>query len=79
MAVSVVIASVYHSARESILIAMLLHATNNAVAGELASPLFSGADAVHLHLFMALGWVVAAIVVLCGHRTRRTQRVRPAS
>ena len=69
MSVSVVIASVYHSARESVLIAMLLHATNNTVAGEFASPLFAGADAVHLHLFMALGWVVAAAVVV-GRRAR---------
>ena len=31
MAVSMVIAAVYHSARDSVLIAMLLHATNNAL------------------------------------------------
>ncbi|GAB2580310.1 hypothetical protein [Microlunatus antarcticus] len=48
---------------------MLLHATNNSVSGELASPLFTGADAVHLHLSMALGWVVIALVP-AGHRAR---------
>lgn len=70
LAVSVVIAAVYHSARESILIAMLLHATNNAVAGEFASPLFTGVDAVHLHGFIALGWVVAAVGVMTFQRVR---------
>ena len=48
MAVSVVIAAVDHSARDSVLIARLLHATNNAVAGEFAGQLFTGADAARL-------------------------------
>ncbi len=81
VAASVVLAGVYHSARESILIAMLLHATNNTVGGEFASPLFAGADAVHLRLFMALGWVVAATVVLGIRRARSAHErlISPAS
>jgi len=64
MAVSVVIAAVYHSARDSVLIAMLLHATNNAVGGEFASQLFTGADAARLGLIVAAVWALLATAVI---------------
>ena len=74
MAVSVVIAAVYHSARDSVLIAMLLHATNNAVGGEFASQLFTGADAARLGLFVAAVWALLATAVMIVQRVRSGAR-----
>ena len=42
VAASVVISAVFHAGRDSVLIAMLCHAMNNAVGGSYASPLFHG-------------------------------------
>jgi len=58
--VSVVAAWIVVGSRGSVLLAMVLHATNNAVAGEYLSPMFSGADAT---LF---GWLVAGVWCLLG-------------
>ncbi len=69
VAASVVIAAVFHSARDSVLIAMLLHATNNAVGGGFASQLFHGADNTRLGLLTAAGWWILASGVLV-HRAR---------
>lgn len=71
VAASVVIAAVYHSARDSVLVAMLLHSTNNAIGGEYASQLFEGSDAARLGLLTAAGWwLVAGAILLRGNRTR---------
>ena len=70
LAVSVVIAAVYHSARDSVLIAMLLHATNNALGGEFARQLFTGSDAARLGVFVAAAWVLLATVVMVRQRLR---------
>lgn len=75
MAVSVVIAAVYHSGRESILIAMLMHAANNTVGGEFARQLFTGSDAAHLNLFVGAGWTLLAVVILVGRRIARVASV----
>jgi membrane protease YdiL (CAAX protease family) len=64
MAASVVIAGVFQSARQSVLIAMLLHATNNAVGGSYASQLFHGGDQFRLGLYTAAAWWILAIVVM---------------
>jgi membrane protease YdiL (CAAX protease family) len=64
MAASVVIAGVFQSARQSVLIAMLLHATNNAVGGSYASQLFHGADSLRLGLYTAAAWWILAIAVM---------------
>ena len=64
IAASVVIAGVFRSARQSVLIAMLLHATNNAVGGGYASPLFHDADSLRLGLFTAAAWWILAIAVM---------------
>ena len=64
MAASVVIAAVFHSARDSVLIAMVLHATNNAVGGSYASQLFHGADSLRLGLLTAAGWWLLAAAVM---------------
>jgi membrane protease YdiL (CAAX protease family) len=70
VAASVVIAAVFHSARDSVLVAMLLHATNNAVGGGFASQLFDGADNTRLGLLTAAGWwLVAAAVLVRAART----------
>ena len=61
---SVVIAAVFHLGRESVLIAMLLHAMNNAVGGSFASQLFEGSDLARLGWLTAGGWWIAAIIVL---------------
>ena len=63
VAASVVIASVFHLGRESVLIAMIFHATNNAVGGNYASLLFHGADKTRLNLITAAGWSILAVVV----------------
>ncbi|MFI5912451.1 CPBP family intramembrane glutamic endopeptidase [Dactylosporangium sp. NPDC051541] len=70
VAASVVLASVFHLGRESVLIAMLLHATNNAVGGGYASGLFHGADQTRLGLFTAAGWIVLAVVAELLRRLR---------
>jgi uncharacterized protein len=75
VAASVVIASVFHTARESVLVVMIMHATNNAVGGGFASQLFHGADLTRLGLLTALAWwSVAAVVII---RTRRSSREIP--
>ncbi len=71
-AASVVIAAVFHTARESVLLAMLLHATNNAVGGEFASQLFQGADKTSLGLLTAAGWwLIAGGILIRGAQLRR--------
>lgn len=64
IAASVVFASMMHISRESVLIAMLLHATNNAMSGEFASQLFTGSDKVMLGWLTAAGWWVVAGVAI---------------
>jgi uncharacterized protein len=64
-AASVVMAAVFHTARESVLVAMGMHATNNAVGGGYASQLFHGADQDRLGLLTAVAWwLVAAGVIV---------------
>jgi membrane protease YdiL (CAAX protease family) len=64
IAASIVIAAVFHAGRESVLIAMLLHATNNAVGGSFASLLFHGSDNLRLGLLTAAGWWLVAGTIL---------------
>jgi membrane protease YdiL (CAAX protease family) len=72
-ATSVVIAGIFHLGRESVLIAMLTHAVNNAVGGALASRLFTGADSVQLGaLTAAAWWLAAAVVIVHRHRSGRS-------
>lgn len=71
MAVSVVIAAVYHGGRESVLIAMLMHATNNTVGGEYARQLFSGADAALLNVFVGASWTLLAAALMIRQQLRR--------
>ncbi|WP_248966410.1 CPBP family intramembrane glutamic endopeptidase [Sphaerisporangium perillae] len=68
MAASVVIAGLFRSARQSVLIAMVFHATNNAVGGGYASQLFHGADSFRLGIFTAGAWWILAVVVMALRR-----------
>jgi membrane protease YdiL (CAAX protease family) len=72
IAASVVVAAVFHLGRDSVLIAMLFHATNNAVGGSYASLLFHGADKTRLNLITAAGWTALAIALVI--RTLRRSR-----
>ena len=55
---------VFNNANGSVLIIMLMHATNNAVSGSFFSPMFSGADSVRLGWLLAAVWCAVAIVVV---------------
>jgi hypothetical protein len=68
---SVVIAAVFHLGRESVLIAMLLHAVNNAVGGNFASQLFEGSDLTRLGWLTAAGWLIAAGIVMSTQALRQ--------
>jgi membrane protease YdiL (CAAX protease family) len=72
---SVVIASVFHLGRDSVLIAMVLHAMNNAVGGGYTSQLFHGSEAVRVNLLVAAGWILLAVA--CSYAAARG--VRPAA
>ncbi len=74
LAASVVIAAVFHLGRDSVLVAMLLHATNNAVGGAFASQLFTGDDAVRLGWLTAGGWCLVAAVVMALQAARAGRR-----
>ena len=48
----------------SVLLVMVLHATNNPFSGSFVSPFFTGADASHQAAITALLWAVTAAVLL---------------
>jgi uncharacterized protein len=62
--VGVVLAWLVLGTRGSVLVAMIAHASNNAVSGEYISPMFSGGDADLLGWIRAGLWCVAAAVVV---------------
>ncbi|MEO8095566.1 MAG: type II CAAX endopeptidase family protein [Pseudolysinimonas sp.] len=76
IAASIVIAAVFHVGGESVLIAMLLHATNNAVGGNFASQLFAGDDLSRLGWLTAAAWWAAAGVVLALQSRSASRRRR---
>jgi membrane protease YdiL (CAAX protease family) len=55
---------VFNNANGSVLIVMLMHATNNTISGSFISPMFSGADSVRQGWLLAMVWCAAAIVVI---------------
>jgi membrane protease YdiL (CAAX protease family) len=61
--VSVVFTWLFQNALQSVLIAMVLHATNNAVSGEYFSQMFTGSDSVRQSWLLVLVWGVAAALV----------------
>ena len=82
MAGAVVFAWLVVGTGGSVLLAMIMHATSNAVSGEYISEMFTGDDAETLGWIRAGIWCVfAAVVVLTNRRllTRPTVDVEPAS
>lgn len=77
VAASVVIAAIFHLGHESVLIAMLVHAVNNAVGGSFASQLFEGSDLTRLGWLTAAGWWATAVAVLAVQTSRK--RTGPAA
>lgn len=63
MAAAVVFAWVVIGSGGSVLLAMVMHATNNVVSGEYISPMFSGSDADLLGWIRAGLWCVAAAAI----------------
>lgn len=80
VAAAVVLAALFHAARGSVLVVMLFHATNNAVAGEFASGLFHGSERTTLAAVTAVGWwlVAGGILVRTRHHLGRRQAAYPA-
>jgi len=68
-AASVVIASVFQLGRDSVLIAMVVHAMNNAVGGGYTSRLFHGSAAIRTNLLVAAGWTLLAVA--CSYAAAR--------
>jgi membrane protease YdiL (CAAX protease family) len=64
VAAVIVINWVFNNAKGSVLIIMLMHAANNAVAGSFFAPMFSGADSVRQSWLLALVWWVVAVLVI---------------
>jgi uncharacterized protein len=55
---------VFNNANGSVLIIMLMHATNNTISGQLFGTMFSGADSVRQSWLVAALWCTVAIVVV---------------
>jgi len=82
MAGAVVFAWLVVGTGGSVLLAMIMHATSNAVSGEYISPMFTGTDADTLGWIRAGIWCVFAAVVVLTNRnllSRPNAEVIPAS
>jgi membrane protease YdiL (CAAX protease family) len=64
VASNVVIARLFLAGGRSVLLVMVLHATNNAVSGNFVSPLFTGADASHQAAITSVLWAAVAAILL---------------
>ena len=60
---AIVFTWVFGNARNSVLVAMVMHAMNNAVSGEYVSPMFTGADSTRQSWLLVLVWGIAAVAV----------------
>lgn len=80
VAASVVVAAVFHAGKDSVLIAMLFHATNNAVGGSFASQLFHGDDLTTLGMVTAAGWwLIAGGILVRSWRAQHGTRAASSS
>jgi membrane protease YdiL (CAAX protease family) len=79
VASNVVIARLFLASGSSVLLVMVLHATNNAFSGSYISQFFSGADASHQAAITALLWAAAAAVLLTGKVQQSPPRPRQDS
>jgi membrane protease YdiL (CAAX protease family) len=66
VASNVVIARLFLASGSSVLLVMVLHATNNAVSGNYVSQFFTGADASHQAAITSLLWAATAAILLTG-------------
>jgi hypothetical protein len=64
MGATLVLNWVFNSANGSVLVIMMMHATNNTVSGSFFSPMFSGADSVRQSWLLAVAWCAAAVAVV---------------
>jgi membrane protease YdiL (CAAX protease family) len=77
LAASVVFAWLVIGSGGSVLLAMIMHASSNAVSGEYISPMFTGGDGDLLGWIRALIWCVFAVtVVIAAPRTFRSRPMR---
>ena len=63
MGATLVLNWVFNSANGSVLIIMMMHATNNTLSGSFFSPMFSGADSVRQSWLLAVAWCATAVAV----------------
>jgi membrane protease YdiL (CAAX protease family) len=76
---SVVFTWLFQNALQSVLIAMVLHATNNAVSGEYFSQMFTGKDSVRQSWLLVVVWGVAAALAARLSRVFRRSESGPLS
>ena len=74
---TVVINWLFNHVRGSVLPIMLLHATNNAVAGNYFSPMFTGADSARQAWLLAAVWCAVAVGVVLAGGPEHLSRSRP--
>jgi membrane protease YdiL (CAAX protease family) len=74
---TVVINWLFNHVRGSVLLIMLLHAANNAVAGNYFSPMFTGADSARQAWLLAAIWCALAVAVVLAGGPRDFSRSRP--
>jgi membrane protease YdiL (CAAX protease family) len=68
---TIVFTWVFQLAGGSVLVAMVVHALNNAVSGEYFSQMFDGADSTRQSWMLVVTWSVAALLVVCFSTTFR--------
>ncbi len=69
---AIVFTWVFGNARASVLVAMVMHAMNNAVSGEYVSLMFTGADSTRQSWLLVLVWGIAALAVAAAVRGFRS-------
>jgi membrane protease YdiL (CAAX protease family) len=67
---NIVIALLFLRSGRSVLLVMVLHATNNAFSGTFVAQLFTGADSSRQAAITAVIWAVAAAILLTTRRPR---------
>jgi hypothetical protein len=80
IAVQVVLVWLFKGSRDSVLVVMLCHLTNNLIAGEFVQQLFTGADWVRYYWLIAVLWSFLAVVLLglTGLKLARRSAFTPA-
>jgi membrane protease YdiL (CAAX protease family) len=69
----------YHRSGQSVLLVMMIHAMNNAAAGEFFSPMFTGVYSVQYAWMRTLVWGVMAAIVLIANWRWWTETDRSAA